>query len=169
MPTIAPFLVPEIRLSAITAEPAPGVTDTAMPTPALRTTFPVTLTSRRYCPQPTEMPAIGAFSMMLPVTAVSASTPIPMPVPSFGSVPAGRFGSEIADQVALYDREAAALIEVGHRDADGGAVDRVVGDDRALEAELRIDRDFAEPRAGVVGDLDVRGRIAAHRREGRIA
>ena len=95
MPTIAPFLVPEIRLSAITAEPAPGDTDTAMPTPALRTTLPVTLTSRRYCPQPTEMPAIGAFSMMLPVTAVSASTPMPMPSPSFGSVPAGRFGTRL--------------------------------------------------------------------------
>ena len=41
------------------------------------------------------MPAVGAFSITLPVTAVSASTAMPMPAPSPGSVPAGRFGSRL--------------------------------------------------------------------------
>src|ERR1700737_341998 len=78
-------------------------------------------------------------------------------------------GHQIADEIALDDGHAAALFEICHRDADGGAIDRVVGDHRALETELRVDRDFAERRAGVVGDLDVGRRIAAHRRERRIA
>ena len=41
------------------------------------------------------MPAVGAFSITLPVTAVSASTAMPMPPPSPGSVPAGSFGSRL--------------------------------------------------------------------------
>src|ERR1700737_1688781 len=68
-------------------------------------------------------------------------------------------GHQIADEIALDDGHAAALFEICHRDADGGAIDRVVGDHRALETELRVDRDFAERRAGVVGDLVVGRRI----------
>ena len=115
------------------------------------------------------MPADGAFSMTLPVTAVSASTPMPMPARSFGSVPAGRLVDEIADEIALHHREPAALVEVGDRDAERGAVDDVVGDHRALEAELGIERDLAEAGAGVADDLQVRRGVAAHRREGGVA
>jgi hypothetical protein len=50
-----------------------------------------------------------------------------------------------------------------------GAVDDVVGDKRALEAELGIERDLAEAGAGVADDLQVRRRVAAHRREGGVA
>ena len=46
MPTIAPRRAPAMRLSAITADPAPAVTETAMPTPDARTTLPVAVTSR---------------------------------------------------------------------------------------------------------------------------
>ncbi len=133
MPTMAPPLASEMRLSAITAEPAPATPTPECRRPTVRTTLPVTLTSRRYCPQPSAMPAVGAFSTVLPVTAASASTPMPMPALSPGSVPAGRFGSRLRIEVALHDREAAAFVEVRHRDADGGAVDGVVGDHRALE------------------------------------
>ena len=107
--------------------------------------------------------------MTLPVTTVSASTPMPMPAPSFGSVPGGRLADEIADQIALHHREPAALVEIRDRHAERRAVDDVVGDHRALEAELGVDRDFAEAGAGVADDLQVRGGIAAHRRESGIA
>ena len=56
------------------AVPAPDVTDTPMPTKALRITLPVIATSRKYLPQPAMMPNDGAFSITLPVTEVSAST-----------------------------------------------------------------------------------------------
>ena len=80
----------------------------------------------------------------------------------------GALGHEIADQVALHHREAAALVEVSHRHPDGRAVDSVVGNHRTLESELRIDRDLAERGAGVIGDLDIGGRVAAHRGESSI-
>src|SRR5262249_42107899 len=47
MPTMAPRRVSAMTLLAISALPAPGTTDTAMPISALRTTLPVTATSRR--------------------------------------------------------------------------------------------------------------------------
>jgi len=56
------------------AVPAPGTTDTPMPTKLLRMTLPVMATSRRYLPQPAMMPKAGAFSITLPDTEVSAST-----------------------------------------------------------------------------------------------
>ena len=115
------------------------------------------------------MPAVGAFSITLPVTAVSASTAMPMPAPSPGSVPAGRFGRQVADDVAVHDREPSALVEIGDRDADRSAVDGVVRDQRALEAELRIERDLAHVGDAVAFDLEVRGGIAAHRRERAVA
>ena len=86
---------------------------------------------------------MGAFSITLPVTTVSASTEMPTPALSPGSVPAGRLRLQVPDDVALHDREPAAFVEIGDRDPDGGAVDAVVGDDRALEAELGIERDLA--------------------------
>src|SRR3979411_3179561 len=75
---------------------------------------------------------------------------------------------EIAEDVSLPPRDPAAFVEIGERDADLGAVDRVVGDDRALEAELGIERDLAERAAGIADDLDTRGGIAADRREGAV-
>jgi hypothetical protein len=56
------------------AVPAPDVTDTPMPANVLRITLPDIATSRRYLPQPATIPKDGAFSMTLPVTALSAST-----------------------------------------------------------------------------------------------
>jgi hypothetical protein len=76
---------------------------------------------------------------------------------------AGRaLGLEIADHVALHHRQPAALVEIARHDAQRRAVNRVVGDDRALEPELRMDRNLAEVGRGVAGDLNVGGGIAAH-------
>ena len=111
------------------------------------------------------MPTVGAFSTTLPVTAVSASTPMPMPATSFGSAPAARNADQVADHVALHDGQPPALVEVGDGDAERRAVDHVVGDHRALEAELGVERDLAQSRAGIADDLQVRRGIAAHGRE----
>src|SRR5205823_988419 len=51
-PTTAPRGVAEIVLLLTSAVPAPGATDTPMPTRALRITLPLMATSRRYLPQP---------------------------------------------------------------------------------------------------------------------
>jgi hypothetical protein len=80
-----------------------------------------------------------------------------------------RFGREIAQDVSLHHGEAAALVEVRDGDAGLGAVDQVLGDDRALETELRIERDFARLVHGIADDLDVRGRIAANGGERALA
>jgi hypothetical protein len=77
-----------MRLSAITAAPAPGAAETAMPGSHAPSTLPVAATSRRQS-------AVGAHSTTLPVTAVSASTPMPMPAGSSGSAPAGRKGTRL--------------------------------------------------------------------------
>ena len=69
----------EIMLFETMAWPAPRTTETPMPMPALRTRFPVAVTSRRYLPQPIWMPTPGAPSTRLAATSVSASTAIPMP------------------------------------------------------------------------------------------
>src|SRR5262249_22648243 len=71
----------------------------------------------------------------------------------------------VAEDVALYDGDAAAFVEIGDRDAGLRADDRVVGDHGALEAELGIERDLADLAARVAHDLDRRGRVAAHGRE----
>ena len=44
---------------------------------------------------------------------------------------------QIANEVALHDGEAAAVIEVGDGNARRGGVDEVVGDQRALESRTR--------------------------------
>src|SRR2546428_9543105 len=42
-------------------------------------------------------------------------------------------GDQVADDVALHHRQPSALVEIGDRDADRGAVDRIVGDQRSEE------------------------------------
>ena len=79
----------------------------------------------------------------------------------------GALALEVADQVALHDRKAAAFVEVGDGDAERRAVDRVVGDHGAFEAEFRIDRDLADVGGGVADNLEIGGGVAAHGREGR--
>src|SRR5262249_28505150 len=76
---------------------------------------------------------------------------------------------QVAHDVALHDRESAALVEIGDRDADRRAIDRIVGDQRTLEAELGIERDLARVADAVAFDLDVGGGVAAHRSEGAVA
>ena len=71
---------------------------------------------------------------------------------------------EVADQIALNDGEAAAFVEVGHRNARGRRIDEIVGDQCTFKTEFGIKRDFAEPFAAVCDDLDVGCRVAAHRR-----
>jgi hypothetical protein len=61
----------------------------------------------------------------------------------------GVLAEECADEVALHDCEPAALAEIGDRDAHRSVIDDVVGDHRGLEGELGIERDVAEPRAGL--------------------
>src|SRR5262249_30955913 len=75
---------------------------------------------------------------------------------------------EIAQHVALHNGEPPAFVEVRHRDAGGGDIDEVVGDQRALERKLRVERDLAEARAGVGDDLNVRGGVAADRGVGAV-
>jgi hypothetical protein len=43
---------------------------------------------------------------------------------------------QIADDVALHDGDASALVEIADGDADGGAIDGVVGDHGAFEREF---------------------------------
>ena len=71
---------------------------------------------------------------------------------------------QVADDVALHDREPAALVEIADRNPDRGAIDGVVGDHRALEGEFGIQRHLADVADAVARDLDVGRRIAAHRR-----
>jgi hypothetical protein len=54
---------------------------------------------------------------------------------------------QVAQDVALHDREPAALVEVRHRDAGGGGVDEVAGDERTLEGELGVERHLAQTSA----------------------
>src|SRR3990170_76229 len=75
---------------------------------------------------------------------------------------------QVADQVALHHGEPASLIEVGDGDANGRPIDQVVGDHRALEGELGIERDLAEPRARIPDHLTIRAGIGADRREGAV-
>src|SRR5215471_510943 len=49
---------------------------------------------------------------------------------------------EIADDVALHDREATALIEIAYGDAERCAIDRIVRDDRTFERKFRIERNL---------------------------
>ncbi len=77
--------------------------------------------------------------------------------------------AHVAHDVAAHGREPAALLEIGDRDAGAGLVDHVVGDQRAFEIELGIDRDFVEPDAIIADDLDVGGGVAADRRKRRLA
>ena len=58
---------------------------------------------------------------------------MPIPASSSGAV-----------DVALHDGDPSALVEIADGDADGRAIDGVVGDDRAFERELRIERDLAD-------------------------
>src|SRR5680860_1020274 len=75
---------------------------------------------------------------------------------------------QIADDVALYHREPAAFVEVGHRDTHGCGVDDIVGDHRAFEGELGIERHFAQSRAGIGHHLAIGARIGADRGEGAV-
>ena len=68
------------------------------------------------------MPAVGAFSMTLPVTATSASTPMPIPALSPGSVPAGRLGagSDVAAAVVYLASNEAAYVTGQTLHVNGG-------------------------------------------------
>lgn len=68
----------------------------------------------------------------------------------------------IADDIAVDAHDGYAFVEVGDRHPDRADVDGVVGDHRAFEGELRIERDFAYVADAVAGDVNVRRRIAAH-------
>ena len=83
--------------------------------------------------------------MTLPLTALSASTAMPTPRES-----------------------TCALVEIGDRDAHRRVIDDVVGNHRALEGKLRIERDLTESRAGIADHLTVRAGIGTDPREGAI-
>src|SRR5262245_39536915 len=72
---------------------------------------------------------------------------------------------EVADQVALDDREPSPFGEIGDGDAARGPIDEIVGDDGALDGELGVDRDLAEARAGIPDHLAVRCGIGADGRD----
>jgi hypothetical protein len=50
---------------------------------------------------------------------------------------------EVADHVALANGKPSAVIDIGDRHADGGAIDDVVCDHRAFKGELRVESHFA--------------------------
>src|SRR6185437_2232062 len=70
---------------------------------------------------------------------------------------------QVANDIALDHRKPSAQVEVADGDAKRCAVDGVVGDDGALERKFGIKRDLADVADAVADDLDVGGRIAAHR------
>jgi len=83
----------------------------------------------------------------------------------------GRIGptvDDIADDIVGDHRHVAALAEIGDADSGRGAIDDVVGDQRAGEGELRINADLAGVPAVVAEYLDVARRIGTHRGEGAI-
>src|SRR4029079_9740211 len=73
---------------------------------------------------------------------------------------------EIADEIALDDGEPAALFEIGHADSHRRLVYQIVGNQRALEGELGIERDLAETGAGIADHLAVRASVRTDRGEG---
>src|SRR5690606_27029987 len=74
----------------------------------------------------------------------------------------------VAHDVAGADGELTAVVEVGDRDAAGGAVDDIVRDHRAREGELGKDRDFPGVEADIAADLGVAGAVEPDRRESAI-
>ena len=147
-----------MRLPEISTAPALSSPVTAMPMPLLRITLPVAVTSRQNRPQPIIRPAnrraldgvAGDGRVGLDRDADAARSGLPRP------------GREVAHEIALYDGEPAAFVEVRDGDAGGGAVDEVAGDHRALERELGIEPDLAHA-GGIVGDdLHVGCTVGAH-------
>jgi len=69
----------------------------------------------------------------------------------------------------LNDRKPSAVIEIGDGDAHRRAIDAVVGNDRAFEAEFGIERHFTRIADGIAFDVDVGGGVASHRGERAIA
>ena len=123
-------------------------------------------TLRRYWPQPALMPARGARSITLPVTTVSASTSMPMPPLR------RRFGRRVPRLRTILPctvGEPAAFVEIGDGNPGLSAIDDIVRDHGAFEAELGIDRDLVERGAIVADDLDIGRGIAADRRERGVA
>src|SRR5664279_404906 len=76
---------------------------------------------------------------------------------------------QIAHDIAVHRGEPAALVEIGDGNPGFRAVDHIVGDHRALEAEFGIDRHLVERGAIIADDLDVGRGIAADRGKGVIA
>src|ERR1039458_714864 len=76
---------------------------------------------------------------------------------------------QIAHDVAVHRGKPAAFVEIGDGNSGLGAVDHVVGDYRALEAELGIDRHLVERGTVVADDLDVGRGVAADRGKGGVA
>ena len=70
-------------------------------------------------------------------------------------------GSDVANDVALDDREPAAFAEIGDRYANAGTVDMIVSDDGAFEAGHATQCGLASVKAVVADDLNVGCRIAA--------
>src|SRR6266542_6984217 len=115
------------------------------------------------------MPATGAFSMTLPVTALSASTAMPIPAPSSGSVPAGLVDRRLRIRLPCTTASRPPRVEIRYRHADRGPIHHVVGDHGPFEFEFGIQRHFLEAAAGIADHLDVRGGIAAHGGKGGVS
>lgn len=99
------------------------------------------------------MPALGACSIAGDGRVGPNGDPDAGDVIGIGA--SGSLRHQVADQVALNNGQASAVIKIRDRNSDGCAIDRVVGDHRTFEAELGMERDFAQIRTAVAGDLQI--------------
>ncbi len=121
-----------------------------------------------YAPQPTMMPAIGrVLDHVAGDRGVGLDGDADAARRRPASVPVGRLGLRLRIRLPCTTASRPPSLKLQADDAERRAVDGVVGDHRALEAELRVDRDLADVGGGVADDLDVGGGVAAHRRDRR--
>src|SRR5436190_13215975 len=110
MPTMAPRRVSAMTLLAISALPAPGTTDTAMPMSALRTTLPDRDVAQIVSPAQHDAGGRGILDHVAGDRAVGLDRYADArAVARVGA--GGPTGQQVADDVALHDREPATLVE----------------------------------------------------------
>ena len=115
------------------------------------------------------MPVPSTLSITLPLTAVSASTPMPIAGASAGSSPAGLPRRRLRIRLPCTTASRPPLSRLAIPDTARCAVDNVVGDDRASETELNENGDLSHAGAGIADDLEVRSGVATYRRIGCVA
>ena len=136
MARMAPSVAPETMLFDSRHAPAPLSDETRIPTREARTRFEVATTSRMY-----DAPTDDDAGRRCALDDVAGQRRVGLDRDAVAAL-VDRLvlaAEQVAHEVALHDRKAPAVVEVGDRDAGRRRVDEIVGDERAFEAELGID------------------------------